>query len=88
MTDPAPAPTTSSPLPAQTVFGAAEKLIVSDIEHPFVTIEELIKAIKADEVKVKAEAVKWYKEAIVAVGSRVFYLGSGALTMFVALRVL
>ena len=36
----------------------------------------------------KADALKWYKEAIVAVGSRVFYIGVGAIAMFVVSHVL
>ena len=87
MTDPAPAPTTSSALPAQQIvtLGSAAKASVSGVE---VDLEAIVKAIKAEEAKAKADALKWYKEAIVAVGSRVFYIGVGAVAMFVVSHVL
>ena len=87
MTDPAPAPTTSSALPAQATvtLGSAAKASVGGIE---VDLEAIVKAVRADEAKAKADALKWYKEAIVAVGSRVFYIGVGAVAMFVVSHVL
>ena len=87
MTDPAPAPTTSSALPAQTTvtLGGAAK---NSAEGLVVDIEAVVKAIKAEEAKAKADALTWYKEAIVAVGSRAFYVGVGAVAMFVISHVL
>ena len=72
MTEPAPAPTSSSPLPPQsgtpitlgTVFENTIKgytadgsAIFSEVEHPVVSIEAVLRAIKADEAhKAQQEA--------------------------------
>ncbi len=65
--------------------------IVADAKGTGASVEamvaKVVAALKADEVKAKADAIAWYKAAVVAVGSRAVYAGLGALAMFLVLRV-
>ncbi len=51
-----------------------------------VIVTKVVAAMKADEAKVKADAVAWYKDAVLAVGSRAVYAGLGAVAMFAVLH--